>query len=212
MVNPKSDAMVAKQVAKTLLKLEAVKINVENQFTWTSGIKSPIYCNNRIVNSDIDARKQMVDSFVEIIKENFPDVQIIAGIATGGMPLGVLIADKMRLPFIYVRSEKKGHGLMKQVEGSFKSGDKIVLIEDHISTGGSSLKAIDGIREEKLELLGLVSLMTYGFNKAQELFDSNNVKNISLCDLNQILDVAWEENMISKEQKEIVLDFKKSQD
>lgn len=210
MANPRNISNSSKEVAKTLLKLQAIQINVDSPFTWTSGISSPIYCNNRIVISDVPARKLMVNVFVEFIKEKCADAEIIAGIATGGMPLGALIADKLDLPFIYVRPERKEHGLKKQVEGAYKPGNKIVLIEDHISTGGSSIKAVHAIREEKLELLGLFSLLTYSLDKAAKLFSENNVKNYSLSDLDEILDVALEENLITQDDKAEVLKFRDS--
>ena len=200
----------AKEVGKELLNLEAVQINVEEPFTWVSGIQSPIYCDNRKIASDVKARKEIVKFFKNLIESKFPEVDIIAGVATGGIPMGILIADAMNLPFIYVRQEPKKHGLMKQVEGDFKRGDKIVLIEDHVSTGGSSLKAIKGLENEELELLSLISIMTYGFKSAEDLFLQEGIINYTLCDLDTIVDVSLNMGRISPQQKESILKFKEN--
>lgn len=197
----------AEQVGINLLEIGAVQINVDNPFTWVSGIKSPIYCDNRKIPSDVSVRKKMVQYFVNLIRKEFSEVDVIAGVATGGIPLGILIAQELDLPFIYVRQEPKQHGLMKQVEGDYNEGDKVVLIEDHVSTGGSSLKAIKGLENEGLELLSLVSIMTYGFDSANERFTDNNINHYSLCDLDTIVDVSLRMGMISKDQKKSLKDF-----
>jgi len=195
-------------IAKNLLELGAVQLDPGFGFIWASGIKSPIYCDNRKINSDVGVRKIVVQAFVDLIMNEFPNVEIIAGVATGGIPLGILIADKMNLPFIYVRQAPKEHGLMKQVEGNYHPGNKIVLIEDLISTGGSSLKAIEGLREQKLDVLSLISIMTYGFEVAAELFEKEDVNQWSLCNLDTIVDVAYEMDKISINDKEVLLEFK----
>ena len=145
----KKESPYARDVAKELLHLGSVSFNVDSPYTWVSGIKSPVYCDNRKIYSDVRVRRKVVRAFQNLIEDQFPDVEIIAGVATGGIPCGILIAENMNLPFIYVRQAPKEHGLMRQVEGSFTAGDKVVLIEDLISTGGSSLKAIQGLRNEK---------------------------------------------------------------
>lgn len=198
----------AREVGSALLALGAVKIDVNSPFTWVSGIKSPIYCDNRKIPSDVAVRKEMVKFFRNLIEERFPGVEVIAGVATGGIPLGILVADSMGLPFIYVRQAPKEHGLKKQVEGDFKPGAKVVLIEDHISTGGSSLKAIRGLRNEGLELLALISIMTYNFKAAQELFESEDVNYLSLCDLDNVVEVALETGKITEAEKNSVLTFR----
>lgn len=200
----------SKNVADILLNLGAVQLNTEQLFTWVSGIQSPIYCDNRKINSDVLGRKVIVNAFVDLIQEQFKDVEIIAGVATGGIPMGVLIADRMNLPFIYVRQAPKEHGLMKQVEGAYKQGSKVVLIEDHISTGGSSLKAIEGLRNEKLDVLSLISIMTYGFSEASSLFERNKITQWSLCDLDSIVSVALERGLINTSQKMKILAFRDS--
>ena len=200
-----------KNIAKDLLKINAIQLNVESPFTWVSGIQSPIYCDNRLVNSYVGLRSRIVKKFVKLIRKKFPDAQVIAGVVTGGLPFGALIADKMKLPFIYVRQEKKEHGLMKQVEGVFREGDKVVVIEDHISTGKSSLKAIQGLLNEKLHVLGLVSIMTYGFKKAENAFKEANITNYSLSNLDIVLKVALKENRITKEERKQILQFRNAQ-
>ncbi len=197
-------------IAQNLLAIHSVQFNVKEPFTWVSGIKSPVYCDNRKINSDVAVRNIAVDAFVKLIKDRFNDVEIIAGVATGGIPLGILIADRLNLPFIYVRQAPKEHGLKKQVEGAFKANNKVVLIEDHISTGGSSLKAIDALRANELNVLALVSVMTYGFNAATNLFSENNIEQQSLCDLDTILDVAQSIGNIDLLEKEEILKFRSS--
>ena len=197
----------AEDVAKDLLNIESIVFNVKDPFTWVSGIKSPVYCDNRRINSFVSTRNRVVDAFVQFIAEEFDSVEIIAGVATGGIPLGILIADRLNLPFVYVRQEAKKHGMMKQIEGHFTPNARVVLIEDHISTGGSSLKAVDGIRKANLELLGLVSIMTYGFQKSVDRFDQASVKYLSLSDLSTALKVARIEEMISMDHLESIESF-----
>jgi len=196
-------------VAEKLLSIGAFQINIKNPFSWTSGIKSPIYCDNRKINSDVAVRDQVLCAFVDFISEHFRDVDIIAGVATGGIPLGTLIADRLKLPFIYVRSEPKKHGLMKQVEGAFEEGSRVILIEDHISTGLSSMKAINGLRDVKLELICLISNMTYGFNSAEKLFKNEDIVVHSICNLETILKNAVRTGIISEDDRDEVLKFKK---
>jgi orotate phosphoribosyltransferase len=196
------------QVAACLLKLGAVKLNTRETFTWASGIQSPVYCDNRVINSDVSARNTVLEAFLEFVREEFPGVDVIAGVATGGIPMGALIADRLQLPFVYVRQEPKAHGLKQQVEGSFRPGERVVVIEDLISTGGSSMKAIQGIRNAGLELLGLVSIMNYGFKKAEDLFAREGVTVFSLCNIDTIVDVALEEHRITQEEADTVLQFR----
>jgi orotate phosphoribosyltransferase len=201
----------SRQIAKYLLDIGAVQFNVDNPYVWTSGIRSPIYCDNRVINSKVDVRKAVVTEFTKIITQNFLDrTDIIAGVATGGMPYGVLIADRLELPFIYVRSERKEYGLKKVVEGTFAQGDTVVLIEDHISTGKSSMKAVEFLREEGLQLICLLSIMTYGFKEADEKFKGNQVEHYSICDLDTVLEVAADLHKLSSQQVETILAFRES--
>jgi len=210
MDNPRKISDNAKNVANDLLKLGSIQLNVTQPFTWVSGIKSPIYCDNRLVNSDVAIRKNMVGYFVELIQDKFKDVEIIAGVATGGIPLGVLIADRLNLPFIYARQAPKEHGLKKQIEGSYQEGNKVVLIEDHISTGGSSLIAVQALRDGKLDVIGLISIMSYGFSSATEKFEKNDVNHYTLCDLDTVLDISLERGNITENEKASILSFKNS--
>lgn len=197
------------QIANYLLDIKAVKINVKEPFTWTSGIKSPIYCDCRIVNSYVNERDAVVSRFVDLISSKYKNVNLIAGIASGGISYGVLIADRLNLPFVYIREERKKHGLKKQIEGYYEGfGNKVLLIEDHISTGGSSLNAINVVKEEKLEVVGLLSIMTYGFKEAEDKFKEANVPHESLCNLDAILDVASERGIITPEDAEKINKFR----
>ncbi len=200
------------QIAKYLLEIEAVKFNVTTPFTWTSGIKSPIYCDNRIINSKVKVRDAVVAEFNDIILRIFPEVEIIAGVALGGISYGALVADRLKLPFIYVREARKEYGLMKLVEGEeeFKKGAKVVLIEDHISTGKSSMNAVKGLREKGLEIICLISIMTYSFKEAEELYNKENITYTSLCNLDKIIDVALQEGKITNQEKDIILQFRES--
>jgi orotate phosphoribosyltransferase len=200
------------QLAKYLLEIEAVKFNVDNPFTWTSGIKSPIYCDNRIINSRVYVRDVVISEFSDLIIKIFPEVEIIAGVALGGISYGALVADRLKLPFIYVREERKEHGLMKLVEGEeeFRKGAKVILIEDHISTGKSSMNAIKGLREKGLEIIWLISIMTYRFKEAEELYKKENVAYTSLCNLDTILEVALQEGRITEQDRDIILKFRES--
>lgn len=200
------------QVAENLLKIGAVKLNVTTPFIWTSGIKSPIYCDNRSINSEVEIRESIVNEFVERIRKEFPQTEIIAAVAIGGIPFGILIADRLKLPFIYVRDKPKNYGLMRQIEGSYKPGNKVVLIEDHISTGQSSMKAIQGLRDGNLDLLCLFSITTYGFKKAEELFKKENINYTSLCTLDSILNTAVGKKIISEQEKLDILEFRNSPD
>ncbi|MEO6187778.1 MAG: orotate phosphoribosyltransferase [Ginsengibacter sp.] len=201
----------SKKIAGYLLDIGAVKFDVKKGFTWTSGIQSPIYCDNRIINSRIEVRRAVVDAFVEIIENKKTDQpDIIAGVATGGITYGVLAADKLSLPFIYVREKKKEHGMMKAVEGEYHTGDKVILVEDHISTGGSSLKAVEHLRDEGLSVICLISIMTYGFDKARDSFQQAGVEYESICDLDVVIDVAKEKGFINPSDIDTILKFRKS--
>ena len=189
----------------------AVKFNVEEPFTWTSGIMSPIYCDNRIINSKVEVRDAVVAEFSNIIQDRYlAKTDVIAGVATGGIPYGVLAADRIRKPFIYVRDKRKAHGLKNLVEGGFTKGQRVVLIEDHISTGLSSNRAIQGLKEEGLEVIALISIMTYGFKVAQDLFRDAGVENISICNLDTVLDVALERGILSSADVATILKFRES--
>lgn len=200
----------AKTIAKHLLEIGAVQFNVKDPFTWVSGIKSPVYCDNRKINSYTAIRSTVAQAFVQAIQSQFPATELIAGVATGGIPQGILVADRMQLPFVYVRQAPKEHGMKRQVEGDCEAGQKTLVIEDHISTGGSSIKAVNGLRNEHLEIVGLISIMTYGFEKATQLFELEKVPYMSLCNLDTVLEVATTAGFIGETEKNSVLKFRTS--
>jgi orotate phosphoribosyltransferase len=199
------------QIANFLLHIKAVKINVQEPFTWTSGIQSPIYCDCRIVNSHVEARDAVISKFTGLVNRHFPDVDLIAGVASGGISYGALIADRLKKPFIYIRERKKEHGLMKQIEGAYNAYNSVVLIEDLISTGGSSINAVKAVRDTNLEVTGLLSIMTYGFKQAKHKFEEAHVQHQSLCDLDTILTVALSEGIITDKDVRIILEFRDAQ-
>ena len=190
------------QTAELLLKLKAIKLNPSDPFIWTSGWKSPIYCDNRILLSDPKSRNIIANYFSEIIKSKYNDVQVIAGVATGAIGIGILVAQKLNLPFIYVRPEAKKHGRKNQIEGKISENQKIVVIEDLISTGKSSLNAVKVLRESNLEVLGMVAIFTYGFNKSMENFEKNKIDLDTLSDYNGLIKKATEIKYVKEKDLE----------
>lgn len=190
----------ARIVAKKLLEIHAIKLSVEAPFTWASGWKSPIYCDNRLSLSYPEVRTYIKDQLAETIKDNFSDVEAIAGVATAGIPQGALVAEALNIPFIYVRSKPKGHGMENMIEGKVTPGQKVVVIEDLISTGGSSLKAVEALNTSKFSVLGMLSIFTYGFKIADDNFKTAGVDLITLSSYNDLIDEALKLNYISEEQ------------
>lgn len=188
-----------KEIAKYLLETKAVFLNPKDPFTWASGIKSPIYCDNRILLSFAEVRSKVIDAFVEMIKANYPEVDCIAGVATAGIAHAALIADRMKLPMIYIRGAAKDHGRSKQIEGKLSPGSKIVVIEDLISTASSSLKAMEALKDEDVEVLGLAAIFTYGLDKAVKNLAAAKVKACTLSNYEALVEVALEENFVEKE-------------
>ncbi|MGE5703433.1 MAG: orotate phosphoribosyltransferase [Clostridia bacterium] len=201
---------IAKQVASHLLSIGAVHLRPDQPFTWTSGIKSPIYCDNRITMSHPAIRSQIADAFVATIRERFPDAEVIAGTATAGIPHAAWIADKMNLPMIYVRDKAKGHGRQNQIEGSLIKGQKVVVIEDLISTGGSSLKAAQAVQAEGGEVLGVIAIFSYQFPDAESLFTEANMPFATLSNYTELLTVAKEQGIITPEQESVLVEWRKS--
>lgn len=187
-----------KQVAEKLLRIKAVKLQPHNPFTWASGWKSPIYCDNRKTLSYPDIRNYIKIQIARIVQEKYPDAEVIAGVATGAIAQGVLVADVLGLPFVYVRPTPKGHGLENMIEGDLKPNQKVVVIEDLISTGGSSLKAVEAIRNNGSKVLGVVAIFTYDFPLAKELFKDAKVKLTALSNYETVLKQALETNYISE--------------
>lgn len=185
--------------AEKLLKIKAIKLQPDNPFTWASGWKSPFYCDNRKTLSYPDLRSFVKIETARVILENFKDVDAVAGVATGAIPQGALIADQLNLPFVYVRSKPKDHGLENLIEGELRPGMKVVVVEDLISTGGSSLKAVEAIRRDGCEVVGMVASYTYGFEEAKKAFKEAGVKLITLTNYEAVLKVALKTNYITEE-------------
>jgi orotate phosphoribosyltransferase len=182
-----------------LLQIGAVKLSPNEPFTWASGKKSPIYCDNRLTLSYPEVRRLICQSFVDKIKENFKDVEVIAGVATGGIAHGALVAEALGLPMIYVRDKPKGHGRMNLIEGHLEAGKRVVVIEDLISTGGSSLKAVEGIRESGGNVLGLLAIFTYGFEAANKAFEAANCPFDTLTNFQSLLQELKSQNALEAE-------------
>jgi orotate phosphoribosyltransferase len=182
--------------AEKLLHIKALKISPDQPFTWASGWKSPVYCDNRKVLSYPHVRDYVKSELANTIMENFPEAESLAGVATAGIPHGTLAADLLRLPFIYVRSKPKGHGLANQIEGVLTEGQKVVVIEDLVSTGMSSLEAVEALRNAGADVIGMCALFTYGFPQAEEAFAKANVKLITLSNYSALMEVAASQNLI----------------
>lgn len=188
--------------AEKLLHIKALKVNPEQPFTWASGWKSPVYCDNRKILSYPHVRDYVKSELANTIMEHFPDAESLAGVATAGIPHGALAADLLRLPFIYVRSKPKGHGLSNQIEGVLTEGQKVVVIEDLVSTGMSSLEAVEALRSAGADVIGMCALFTYGFPQAEEAFTKANVKLITLSNYNALMEVAEEQHLVKPEDAE----------
>lgn len=201
--------IVAREVAESLLQIKAVVLNPSQPFTWTSGIKSPIYCDNRKTLSFPKVRTFIKTSFADILTDEFKHADVIAGVATAGIPHGALVADVLNLPFVYVRDKPKGHGLENQIEGKLEKGQKVFVIEDLISTGGSSLKAVEALREAGAEVLGLGAIFTYGFEKSVKAFEQANCKFFTLSNYEILLDKAIEDNYVKPEEREELIKWYK---
>ena len=185
------------KIAEYLLQIKAIKLQPSNPFTWASGWKSPIYCDNRKTLSFPEVRSYIRDSFVSLVSRLYPSAGLIAGVATGAISHGALVADKMGLPFIYVRSGAKEHGLGNQIEGYFEKGQKAVVIEDLISTGGSSLNAVKALRDADCEVLGMTAIFTYEFKKASDAFKTENCSLDTLCNYSVLIDTALKTGYIT---------------
>ncbi|MBK7626595.1 MAG: orotate phosphoribosyltransferase [Bacteroidales bacterium] len=192
----------AKKTAEYLLQIKAIKLQPSNPFTWASGWKSPIYCDNRKTLSFPEVRSFIRDSFADMISELYPGAEMIAGVATGAIAHGALAADKLGLPFIYVRSGAKEHGLGNQIEGYYEKGQKVVVIEDLISTGGSSLIAVKALQEAGCEVLGMVAIFTYEFKKASDGFASEHCKLDTLSNYTALIETAVKTGYIGEAEVE----------
>ena len=194
-------------VAEKLLQIDAVKLNPTEPFTWASGWESPIYCDNRKVLSFPHARDFIKSEMSNIIFEFFPEAHLLAGVASAGIAWGVLAADQLKLPYIYVRPKPKEHGLGNQVEGFFEKGKRVVIVEDLVSTGKSSLLVAEVLRKEGLEVHGMVSIFSYGFNVATVAFKNAGIKHISLTDYETLIELAIEKGQVSADQYNTLLNW-----
>ena len=201
--------MVSKQlIAEDLLKIKAVFLRPNEPFTWASGIKSPIYCDNRLTLSDIQVRNDVENGLAALIREHYPQAEVLMGTSTAGIAHAAITATILDLPMGYVRSGAKDHGRGNQIEGKLLPGQKVVVVEDLISTAGSCIEVVNVLREAGAEVLGVVSIFTYGMQKGLDRLAAAKVKNISLCDLDTLVEVAAEKDYIAAEDKERLIQFR----
>ncbi len=195
-------------IAKDLLKIKAVFLSPDEPFTWASGIKSPIYCDNRLTLTAPEVRTDVEKCLAEVVKKYYPEAEVLMGTSTAGIAHAAITAHLLDMPMGYVRSGAKDHGRQNQIEGKLEKGDKVVVIEDLISTGGSVIEVVDALREAGADVLGVASIFTYGMKKGLERLEAANVKNISLTDFDTIVEVAANENYIKAEDKERLIKFR----
>lgn len=198
-----------KAIAEKLLQIEAVKLRPEQPFTWASGWKSPIYCDNRKVLSFPYIRDYIKSELCNVIFEEFPEADLVAGVATAGIAWGAMAADQLKLPFIYVRPKPKEHGLGNQIEGHFEPGMKTIVVEDLVSTGKSSLQVVEALRQAGAEVVGMVSIFNYGFDVAAEAFEAAGVKLRSLTNYQQMIGLAMEKGSVPATMEPVLLEWQK---
>ncbi len=200
---------VEREFAERLLAVQAIKLQPENPFTWASGWKSPFYCDNRKTLSYPDLRTFVKDNLAAMVRTYFPEATAVAGVATGAIAQGALVSDVLLLPFCYVRSKPKDHGMGNLIEGTLPQGSKVVVVEDLISTGGSSLKAVEALRAAGFEVVGMVAAYTYGFPVAEEAFQAAGVKLVTLTNYQSVVTAATETGYISPEQQPTLNEWRK---
>ncbi len=199
---------IEKIIAKDLLSIKAVFFRPNEPFTWASGIKSPVYCDNRLTLTDVKVRNDVENGLAELIKENYPDVEVLMGTSTAGIAHAAITGHLLGLPMGYVRSGAKDHGRQNQIEGRLEKGQKVVVVEDLISTGGSVIEVVNVLREAGADVLGIVSIFTYGMQKGIDRLKEANVKNVSLTNFDCIAKVAAEEGYIEKDDVEKLIKFR----
>jgi orotate phosphoribosyltransferase len=200
----------ADQLAEYLLQIKAIRLNVQNPFTWASGWKSPVYCDNRILLSYPEVRTFVKHALKEIVSKHFSEANCVAGVATAGIPHGALVADLLELPFVYVRSQAKSHGMKNMIEGRLPVDAKVVIIEDVVSTGKSSLKAADDLREAGAEIIGMAAIYSYGFDEAVQAFENKSVKLITISNYDSLLPVATRKGYIEEEALQTLQEWRKN--
>lgn len=198
------DKVISDKTVSSLLEVNAIKLQPNNPFTWASGWKSPIYCDNRIILSHKEVRDFIASTMAEQVKKLYSNPDAIAGVATGAIGIGMLVADRLGLPFVYVRPEAKSHGRQNQIEGSIESGKSVVVIEDLISTGKSSLNAVNALKNAEVDVLGMIAIFSYGFDIAVENFKNANIKLNTLSNYKNLLTLAKETNYISLQEHEVL--------
>ncbi|NID11139.1 orotate phosphoribosyltransferase [Fibrella aestuarina] len=201
---------VAQTVARHLLDVQAVRLRPADPFTWSSGWKSPIYCDNRVTLAYPQVRTYIKQALADVVREQFPDVQVIAGVATAGIPQGALVADALDLPYCYVRPEPKKHGMGNQIEGRLDNQQKVVVVEDLISTGGSSLKVVEALRQAGAEVIGMIAIFTYGFTIADDNFNQAGVKLVCLSQYDTLVQEAQTLHYIPVDALESLADWRKN--
>lgn len=204
------DKETAEKVATLLLEAKAIKLSPDKPFTWASGWKSPIYCDNRVALSYPATRGYIKEQLAGAIRKHFAGVDLIAGVATAGIPQGALVADLLELPFAYVRSKPKGHGMENLIEGKVTAGQKVVIVEDLISTGGSSLKAAEALVQADCTVLGMVAIFTYGFAMAEDNFKKQNIELVVLSDYSHLLEKAVKDGIIKESELELLNNWRKA--
>lgn len=200
----KCDSEIARIIASLLLQSKAIKLNAETPFVWASGIKSPIYCDNRQTLSYPQVRRQIALQLSNLVKKYYPDAKVIAGVATAAIAHGILVAEELGLPFVYVRSSAKGHGMGNQIEGRIIPGEKTVVIEDLVSTGKSSLAAVTALREAGFEVEGMLSIFSYGLDDADKAFKEHNCELVTLSSYDCLLETALQEERITAEELDLL--------
>ena len=203
------DQQIAKEISKYLLEIEAIKLKPDDPFTWSSGWRSPIYCDNRLSLSYPEIRTTIKNYLADVIREQFPHVEVIAGVATAGIPQGALVADVLGLPFIYVRSKPKGHGMENMIEGMVTSDQHVVLIEDLISTGGSSLKAAEALKAAEYHVQGMAAIFTYGFDVAEKNFAAADVQGFCLSNYDTMIGQAVAMGYVAQSHQETLSQWRK---
>ncbi len=204
------ESQISRSIASDLLSIGAVVLSPEEPFTWSSGLKSPIYCDNRLTISYTEIRDRIAEGFAALIRSLYPEVEVIAGAATGGIPHAAWVAQKLDLPMIYVRDKAKGHGKQNQIEGVLNPGQKTVVIEDLISTGGSSLKVAEAVNEAGGSTIGVISIFTYEFAKAEQAFAEKDIPVHSLSNYSTLLEIALEQGKIREQDVELLQAWKQS--
>jgi orotate phosphoribosyltransferase len=199
----------SEKIALSLLEIEAIKLRPNEPFKWASGWNSPIYCDNRLSLSYPSSRNLIKEGLISLIKSNFPQVEAIAGVATAGVPQGAILADALNIPFVYVRPKPKDHGMTNLIEGKISPGQKVVVVEDLISTGGSSLKAVEALKDAQFNVLGMVAIFTYGFKVAEENFKNAGVKLATLSNYEALVAEAVKKGIIKDDSLESLQEWRK---